>query len=1066
MRILLLAVLGVVALASGAAHAAPNRADLAVALADAPDPVAEDATLTYTVTVTNAGPRDATTTLLTLDLPQGTSFVAAAGTGWSCSEAALVVTCSRPSVGVGAVHTVTVDVTPLVAGSLTASATVDSFTSDPGTADNTATTTTTVTPVNDVPDANGDTATVPEDAAATAIAVLDNDTIAPDTGETLTITAVTQGTSGDVAITGGGTGVTYQPDPDFHGDDAFTYTVSDGNGGFDTTTVDVTVSPVQDAPVALDDVAVTPGGTPVDIAVVANDQDVDGDVLGVTAVTAATSGTAVIIAGGMIRYTPGAGFFGVASFSYTLSDGQGGEDTATVTVTVGTDSDGDGLEDSVEAARGTDPDDDDTDNDGVGDGTEVGFGLDASNPDTDGDGIADGTELALTSPEGNDTDLGEFVADADPDTFTDPDDPDTDAGGARDGNEDRNHDGEVDAGETDPNDPDDDVVTAEDRDDDGVADDLDVCPDDPDPDQGDADDDGLGDACDADADGDGFADDLGVRGGGCSGGGGGGAGLILVLALAAGGLARRRPGLVALIAVLGVAAPARAQDAEEDARFSIERMRQSLDRDGVIAAEWAGIPEHGTWQFGLWMGASDDPLVVYRMDERVGSLVHRRVGGSLTAALALFDRLEVGLDAGLVLDQRRDGMIETTELPALAAYGLGELTVSAKGGIVPGVAVLAAVTIPAGSGGDYLRSYGPGVAADLVLSRAFGGLRLTGNLGYRVRDRVELLDLVVDDEVQARLGVGYRFRDVDPAAVPVELAVALTTSVRDEATAATEVLGQVGYDLGLLQGYAGGGVGLGSGFGTPDWRFLVGLRYTVEPYRGPNYASRSSDDDLIVEVPEPEPEPEPDLPPADPDPDDDQIHAPHDRCPSEAEVVNGYADGDGCPDVGDTDRDGNLDDVDLCPEEAEDLDGLDDEDGCLDPDDPDRDGDGLLDRQDNCPDVAGTGAQRGCTTKQRVALGSGSIALLETVAFVKNKPTVQKSSHALLDDLAALLLAHAELATVRIEVHTKERGDLAQRRADALKWYLVDHGVQASRLTAVGHAQSDPGVMIRLDAAE
>ncbi len=103
----------------------------------------------------------------------------------------------------------------------------------------------TVTPVvnpNNNPDAVDDAATVAEDSGANTINVLANDTTAPDTGETLTITAVTQGANGSVAITGGGTTVSYTPNADYFGPDSFTYTVSDGNGGTDTATVNVTVT--------------------------------------------------------------------------------------------------------------------------------------------------------------------------------------------------------------------------------------------------------------------------------------------------------------------------------------------------------------------------------------------------------------------------------------------------------------------------------------------------------------------------------------------------------------------------------------------------------------------------------------------------------------------------------------------------------------------------------------------------------------------------------------------------------------------------------------------------------
>ena len=102
----------------------------------------------------------------------------------------------------------------------------------------------TVAPVNDPPNAVNDLSfSVPRNAGATALAVLANDTAAPDSGETLTITAKTNGGHGTVAITGGGTGLTYKPATGFSGTDTFTYTISDSRGLFDTATVLVTVRP-------------------------------------------------------------------------------------------------------------------------------------------------------------------------------------------------------------------------------------------------------------------------------------------------------------------------------------------------------------------------------------------------------------------------------------------------------------------------------------------------------------------------------------------------------------------------------------------------------------------------------------------------------------------------------------------------------------------------------------------------------------------------------------------------------------------------------------------------------
>ena len=188
----------------------------------------------------------------------------------------------------------------------------------------------TVTPANDPPVAVADTATV---SVATSIAVLTNDTD-PD-GNTLTITAVTQGAHGTVGSSAGGV-VTYTPTPGYSGQDIFTYTVSDGNGGTAVGTVTVTVSAtaVNRAPVAVGDSATGPQDTSKVISVLTNDTDPDGDTLTVSTATPAAHGTVAVNANGTVTYTPVAGYVGQDIFTYTVRDAGGLTAVGTVTMTV------------------------------------------------------------------------------------------------------------------------------------------------------------------------------------------------------------------------------------------------------------------------------------------------------------------------------------------------------------------------------------------------------------------------------------------------------------------------------------------------------------------------------------------------------------------------------------------------------------------------------------------------------------------------------------------------------------------------------------------------------------
>lgn len=190
----------------------------------------------------------------------------------------------------------------------------------------TATATVTVNIAGGVPVAANDTATTPR-STPVLIDVLANDR--DPENQILSIGTVSAPGNGTAVVVSGQ--VRYTPNAGFAGTDTFTYTAVDPDGNSATATVTVTVSNA--APRAVNDVASTATNTPVDINVLANDSDPEGDALTLVSVTAPGNGTAVI-SGERVRYTPNTGFSGSDTFSYTVRDSFGATSTANVTVNV------------------------------------------------------------------------------------------------------------------------------------------------------------------------------------------------------------------------------------------------------------------------------------------------------------------------------------------------------------------------------------------------------------------------------------------------------------------------------------------------------------------------------------------------------------------------------------------------------------------------------------------------------------------------------------------------------------------------------------------------------------
>ncbi len=131
---------------------------------------------------------------------------------------------------------------------------------------------------------------------------------------------------------------TYHPGANANGHDSFTVWISDGRGGMTEQVIDLTITPVNDAPIANADSTISTGRstglTLTAAALLANDSDIDGDALAITAVGNALHGTVALDASGAVVFTPDNGYAGSASFEYTISDGHGATATATATLNV------------------------------------------------------------------------------------------------------------------------------------------------------------------------------------------------------------------------------------------------------------------------------------------------------------------------------------------------------------------------------------------------------------------------------------------------------------------------------------------------------------------------------------------------------------------------------------------------------------------------------------------------------------------------------------------------------------------------------------------------------------
>jgi large repetitive protein len=416
--------------------------------------------------------------------------------------------------------------------------------------------------------------------------------------------------------------------------------------------------------------------------------------------------------------------------------------------------------------------------------------------------------------------------------------------------------------------------------------------------------------------------------------------------------------------------------------------------------------------------------------------VQHAVGTDLTLAMGLGGRFELGALIPVTAFQTGE---DVPGGPGRGTVGLANAKLGAKArlagngqrGLGAGASLL--VALPWGLGGPLIHETEPRLDVRIFGELARDAWSVRAGAGYRIRGATTLFDIPIGDELTFAAGADARVRGTNRVFAELSGVTAAGHPLSSERQTPVELLlgarrevaaGWLGADnrFWLL---AAAGPGLTMGYGAPVARAIVALSWSNRPGAPPPAPPPPA--------PPPPPPPPPALkPPADRD--KDGILDADDECPDEPEDKDGFEDGDGCPDP-DNDRDGILDAADKCPNEPETINGFQDDDGC----------------PDKGPEPA-------------VHVGKAELETLKPIFFEIDHSRVRHAFFNVLSQMALTLKAHPEVGRCAVEGHTDDTGPpewnqkLSLLRAEAVVEFLVDKGVERSRLAAIGHGDKLPWV--------